>query len=701
MKRRISLLFLIAFAAFFMISCRSFNLFDSDNIFKEKDEDKTESTDIVDSGAHIDRILDLISNDDTESLLEWIHPAALDKYGREQIVDRNNLIHTSIGLQKIELKDFQPIEENDSDSNISYQGKAIYTTDYGTIEKNVTYNFIFHPKDQRWQLNWTPSVILPGLHDQGFVQIVPQKALRGDIFDRAGNPLAYKSFVNRIGVVPGGLKDEDIPGIEAAFELPEGYIQERLAQDWVREDTFVPLKTIAVLTDEQKQAIEQYYLTVQQTETRAYPLGAAAAHLIGYVAHPTEEDLTDKKYEGLTGEDFIGKSGLESIYDDQLRGKNGFKVIVTGEYEQVLLEKEAINGRNLYLTIDSDLQKMIYDHYQNTNATFTALDPKSGDLLALVSTPSYDPQEFVLGISQENYDALLNNQMKPLFNKFSAAMTPGSTEKILTSIGGFNAGTLTENTSYEIHGKGWTYDPSWGNHQVIRYTVVDGNIDFLHGIANSDNIYFARVALDMGIDTFNAQMANLQFDQNIATDYPFAVAQLTNNGPVSDTVLLADAGYGQGELLIPPAHLASVYGAVANQGVWYRPRLLLSTAEEIITEKIADQNALSALDKAMRMVCTSTYPMINVSGASLAGKSGTAEAGYDEVNAAIRQNSWFVSYDQNQRNLVLSVTIFDTHLTGFLDAVNATKDIYQTLYQNGPYSVPQAAEVEIFDASEE
>lgn len=686
MKRKYLVYILVFFTLISLVACDRFNLFD------DSSNNEEEATDVVmvDSALQIERILEILSKDDTEALIDWIHPNAIEKYGREQIIDRNQLIHTAIGLENIELKQFSPIGNTEHQGEISYQGSAIYQTEFGSIEKLVTYHFIYHPDASRWQLDWTPSVILPGLHDQGLVQIVPINAQRGNIYDRAGNILAHKEYINRIGVVPSTLRAEDIPAIEEIFELTEGHVEKQLAQEWVEEDTFVPITTISKISDEQRTSINTLNLVLQQVESRAYPLGPAAAHLIGYVGHPSGEDLEKEDYEGVTSEDFIGKTGLEAMYDTQLRGKHGFQVIVTGEYQQVLLEEEAINGEDLYLTIDSKLQEKIYNRCADQNATFTALDPRNGDILALVSTPSYNPEEFVLGISQSSYDELLNNPYKPLFDKARQAMTPGSTEKILTSIAGFNAGTLSKNTSYNIQGKGWTYDPSWGNYEVIRYAVINGDIDLTDGIANSDNIYFARVALDMGIAAFNEQMANLQFGQDICVDYPFGRAQITNNGDVSDTILLADAAYGQGELLISPVHLSSVFGAVVNGGSWYRPRLFISTDQEIITDTITAEANVNTLDAAMRKVCTDTYPTLNFSGTSLAGKSGTAEVGYDELADATRQDSWFVSYDQNMRNLVLSVTCFDTHLLGFTEAINTTKHLYQDIYEDGPYSPPEA-----------
>ena len=663
------------------------------SIFDTQDESEEIQISADDAKLQIQRILDLIEADNAEALFEWVHPSAIDKYGREQIVDRNNMVHESIGLNSIELIDFTPIINEQSDGLISYQGTVVYSTEFGTIEKQNTYNFIYHPKTSRWQLDWTPSVILPGLHDHGLVQIMPIPANRGDIYDRNGNPLATKSFINRIGITPSSILEKDIPALEAAFDLEPGYINQQLEQAWVTDDTFVPIKTLTELTDEHKEAVSQYYLMVQQIATRYYPRGEATAHLVGYVGHPTVEDLEKEENAGLTPEDFIGKTGLEALYEEHLRGEDGYKVIVTGEYQQVLLEQEAKHGQDLYLTIDSDLQQTIYDLHSDRNATFTAIDPRNGDILALVSTPSFDPHQFVLGIGQSEYDSLINDPHLPLFNKFSGAMTPGSTEKLLTSIAGFNAGTLTKDTTYNIQGKGWTYDPSWGNHQVIRYTVVNGNIDYNASMYNSDNIYFARVALDMGIEEFNQQMENLQFGESIASDYPFGIAQLTNDGPIKDTILLADAGYGQGELLISPAHLASVFGAVANDGVWYRPRLLLDTDIQKITDNIADPEDIKTMDNALRQVVTKTYTSLNYDNIKLAGKSGTAEVGFDEVNNMTRQNSWFVSYDQAERNMVLSVTVFDTHLLSFSEAVNATGAIFTNLYSDEPYSPPVPVEI--------
>lgn len=717
-KRRFLLYFTIVILLFGLVACDSLNIFGSNSDKKNNEKKETaqsdlnndsnelnkdgSATEVSDSKTQVDRIIELIEIDDPELLMEWVHPNAIEKYGREQIVERNNKIHSGIGLESIELSDFNVLGNTEKEGTVSYQGNAVYKTVYGDIEKQVTYNFIFHPNANRWQLDWTPSVILPGLHDQGLVQIQPIRATRGNIYDREGNPLAIRGYINRIGIVPGNLKDSYIPEIEALYELPEGYIQTQLELEWVKDDTFVPLKTMTVLSEEQKAGAADLGVSIEPTETRSYPLGEAATHLVGYVGYVTAEDLEKEENAGLTGQDFIGKTGIEEIYDKELRGEHGFKVVVTGDYEQILLEKEVVNGKNLYLTIDSTLQKTIYEAAKDKDATFSALDPRNGDILALVSTPSYDPHDFVLGISQEKYQELLDDPLNPLYGKFNQAMIPGSAEKLVTAIAGLNAGTLTLNTTYNIQGKGWTYDESWGNYQVIRYQTINGNMNLDNALVTSDNIYFARVALDMGFDAFNEQMSNLLFGESISNDYPFGVAQITNEGLIdNNTILLADAGYGQGELLISPIHLASIYGAIANDGVWYRPRILLTTEPELITQNITAHDNVRYLDNSLRSVITKTYTDLVMQNVDIAGKTGTAEVGEDPETGRMKENSWLVSYDQNQRNMVLCTIDFNSHYYGVGYGTLTTKLMYETIYADGAYSPPKAVDPNQTSAIEE
>jgi len=257
-KRRFLSYLIIIVLLFSLVACDNLNLFggSSEKITETLSDDQVQDEqgpqEVANSKTQVSRILEIIQSDDTDALLEWVHPIALEKYGKEQIVERNAKIHLGIGLESIVLDDFTPLGNTEREGEVSYQGTAIYKTTYGDIEKQVTYNFIYHPNANRWQLDWTPSVILPGLHDKGLVQIQPVRAIRGNIYDRTGKPLAHKGYINQVGIVPGDVKPDNFSAIEAVFDLSEGFVQEQIDQEWVKDDTFVPLKTLTTLTDEQK-----------------------------------------------------------------------------------------------------------------------------------------------------------------------------------------------------------------------------------------------------------------------------------------------------------------------------------------------------------------------------------------------------------------------------------------------------------------
>lgn len=668
-----------------LTACDSLSFFPQEDVFNPTDPEKP----VVNTDGQIKRIMDLIEQDDNERLYQWVHPDAQKRYGREQIIERADHIHQSIGLKSIELKDFSLMDNNAKDLPV-YRGTVIYDTAYGRIEQQTSYTFRFHPAEQTWKLDWTPSVILPGLHENGTVQILPQKARRGHIFDRAGRPLAQLGHIQRVSLVPGSFDKSKIPEIEEYFELPEGFIQKKMDQPWVTDYVLVPLFTDPDLTDDDRKKIAEFTLSLDVIEQRVYPGGEALSHLIGYVGLPSAEDLEKEENAGLTAQDYIGKAGLESIYDQRLRGKSGFKIVVTGEYEQVLLEDSARDGEDIYLTIDAALQQKLYNELKDLNSTLTAINPQTGEILALISTPGYDTQAFVSGISQEDYDQLLNNPDKPLFNKFQNRLTPGSTMKILTAIAGLNAGTLTPETTYEIIGKGWQPDSSWGNYEVKRFNVVDGEIGLEDAVVYSDNIYFARVALDMGAENFREQMEKLGFHKQLVPDYPFQQSMISESGSLDNTILLADAGYGQGQLQITPVNLASVVGSIAAKGKWVEPHLDRKTEPEILTEHILPEDQTGYLAGAMRKVVTQTYAeTLNRENIALAGKSGTAERGLDE-SGTMRLDSWFVAYDQDNPNLVMALTVFDAHKFE-VGAYAAKKigELFDVVYEDGPYTVPE------------
>lgn len=227
-----------------------------------------------------------------------------------------------------------------------------------------------------------------------------------------------------------------------------------LKQSWVTDETFVPVKVVTqtpTLTGTNYQTID----------SRTYPLGEAAAQLIGYVGNATAEDI--KKTPTLTADSQVGKAGLEQTDDQQLRGTDGGELyILHGKQATILLKTKAKAGKDLTLTIDATKQKAAYTALNNQAGAVVTMDPKNGELLTLASAPSYDPNKFVNGISQTDYNTYANNKSLPFVSRFAQRYAPGSTFKMLTAAIALQNKTITTSTTKSISGLKWQENSSWG-----------------------------------------------------------------------------------------------------------------------------------------------------------------------------------------------------------------------------------------------
>lgn len=656
-----------------------------------------DSAELPDPWDTVSRVVACIQSDRSDELMKYIYPLALERYGKEQIVERNAAIHRDLGIQSILYNNLLPLERSESGKQAYYTAEAIYSGKYGELKKNVTLSFIWHPAAGAWQLDWSPSVILPGLGETGEVRLEVLPARRGRIYDRDGWPLALEESVARVSLIPGQFDRSRISEVNELLKLEEGVIESRLAQSWVRDDTLVPIGILPGLQEVDYKKFNELGLRWDEQLSRSYPFGAALAGLIGYVGQPTEEDLALAENRDLRAEDLIGRSGLERIYDRELRGKNGYRIYISTFYEQTLMEEPAIDGKDLRLTIDAVAQRALYEVLKDKQATVTGIDPTSGEILFLLSTPSYNPMSFVTGISNEEYNALLEDPRHPLDNKFSSLLTPGSTQKLATAMAALNNGSLTPGEEMEIVGKTWQPDDSWGNYYVTRYQEVNGLFDLADAISYSDNIFFARTALKMGAAAFNRGLKELGFASAPCAEYPFPASQISNAGLISEeqTILLADSGYGQGELLVTPVHLCSIYGALCSNGSAQPLTLLLSGKADPqrpgVGKQIVSPAYVEGLRDALKRVAEEQYPgSLASETVSLSGKSGTAEIGFDE-NGEVRVNSWFVGFERDNPHLCLSVTLFDsqTYDEEFY-AVKLFRKLFETLWQKGEYAPPAA-----------
>ncbi|MBU6089324.1 PBP2a family beta-lactam-resistant peptidoglycan transpeptidase MecA1 [Mammaliicoccus sciuri] len=631
--------------------------------------------------SQINDTLDAIEDKNVKQVFKDSTYQSKNDNGEVEMTDRPIKIYDSLGVKAINIKDrdIKKVSKNKKQVTAKYE----LQTNYGKINRDVKLNFIKEDKD--WKLDWNQSVIIPGMQKNQSINIEPLKSERGKILDRNNVELATTGTAHEVGIVPNNVSTSDYKAIAEKLDLSESYIKQQAEQDWVKDDTFVPLKTVQNMNQDTKRFVEKYHLTTQETESRQYPLEEATTHLLGYVGPINSEELKQKAFKGYKKDAIVGKKGIEKLYDKDLQNKDGYRVTIIDNNKVIdtLIKKKKKDGKDIKLTIDSRVQKSIYNNMKDDYGSGTAIHPQTGELLALVSTPSYDVYPFMNGMSDEDYKKLTEDDKEPLLNKFQITTSPGSTQKILTAMIGLNNKTLDDKTSYKINGKGWQKDKSWGDYNVTRYEVVNGDIDLKQAIESSDNIFFARVALELGSKKFEEGMKRLGVGEDIPSDYPFYNAQISNKN-LDNEILLADSGYGQGEILINPIQILSIYSALENKGNVNAPHVLKDTKNKVWKKNIISQENIKLLTDGMQQVVNKTHREdIYRSYANLVGKSGTAELKMKQGETG-QQIGWFISYNKDNPNMMMAINVKDVQDKG-MASYNAkiSGKVYDDLYDNG------------------
>ncbi|WP_142965780.1 penicillin-binding protein PBP4(5) [Enterococcus casseliflavus] len=572
----------------------------------------------------------------------------------DEVSAKYEAIFTGIGAESFKASGIE-VTPNDKDSDqFNFQYNGSLTTSLGELTE-LSYSGTITVADNEAKIDWSPQLIFPGMEGQDKVSISVDNATRGEILDRNNEPLAENGTLYQLGVVPGQLgtgdeKNANIKAIAERFDLTEKSINQALGQSWVQDELFVPLKIIEP-TDEMPTGT-----SLKETIGRTYPLGEAAAQLIGYLGNVTAEDI--EKDETLASNGQIGRSGLEAAFDKELRGENGGKIAITdedGAEKAVLLEKERADGKDIQLTIDAQAQKTAFDSLQNQAGATVVTEPKTGDLLVLASSPSYDPNKMTQGISQEDYDAYEQNEDLPFISRFATAYAPGSTFKAITGAIGLENGTIDPTQSIAIDGLKWQKDSSWGDYFVTRVTDV-ASVNLKDALVYSDNIYMAQQTLSMGEDAFRDGLSKLIFGETL--DLPIAMnpAQISNEDSFNSDILLADTGYGQGELLLNPIQQAAIYSVFANQGKLVYPRLVKEAEQK--DKEVFKAETIDQINQDLTAVVSDpngTAHSLAALNIPLAAKTGTAEI-KEKQDEKGQENSFLFAFDsQDQGFLMVSM----------------------------------------------
>ena len=565
----------------------------------------------------------------------------------EDFITRNKNIYEGIDAVNIEIQIQNEIKQGKT-SEITYNENM--STSAGNISFVNTVNLVI--EDKEYKIDWSSSMIFPELRDTDKVRVSTIQSSRGEIFDRNGNKLAENGNISSVGIVPGKLsenRNQDIQKISELTGVSVDYINNQLSQSWVADDTFVPIKKVSASETELKEQLLQISgIQINNTNARVYPLGNEAAHLIGYVQTINAEELEENAGKGYSSTSLIGKSGLEAAYEDRLRGIDGTEIYIQdeeGNKLKTLAKQDKKDGEDITITIDSNLQKAIYEQMKNDKGLWVVMEPNTGEILAAVSTPTYDSNDFVVGLSTDEWNTLNNDVNKPLYNRFLQRYCPGSTFKPITAAIGLTTGKITTDTTFNYTGKSWQKDSSWGNYNVTTLTAYSGAKNVANALLYSDNIFFAQTALQIGKETLTENLKNIGFGESLEFPLTLAKSQYSSSDDISTEIKLADTGYGQGDLLINPIHMASIYSAFANSGNMVKPYIEYNEGKtEYYKENAFTQEAAETVKNDLIQIVENpagTAHDMQIQGLTIAGKTGTAELKTSSEDTESGTLGWF------------------------------------------------------------
>ena len=532
--------------------------------------------------------MDHIPKQEYEEMYAMLHIEASGNVSQEDFVKRNSAIYEGIEVQNMMVEILTYDEE---------QMAVTYQTSFDTVAGTISFEneALFLKGEDGYKLVWDDSMIFPNLTSTDKVRVSTTQAVRGEILDRNGRVLAGKGIASSVGIVPGKLenREEAIAQVAELLETTPEAIEKKLSAQWVKDDSFVPIKTIPrveeielmkiepdeeVLKEKERheKLLEIPRVMISDVEVREYPLGEAVAHLVGYVQSVTAEDLEEHAGEGYTANSVIGRSGMEGLFESELKGQNGCRIYIVNSEGKEKEELACIlvqHGQDIQLTIDANLQVSLYEQFKEDKSCSVAMNPYTGEVLALVSTPSYDNNDFIMGLSSEQWTALNEDENKPMYNRFRQVWCPRSTFKPITAAVGLESGAIDPMEDYGNVGLSWQKDASWGSYHVTTLHAYEPVI-LENALIYSDNIYFAKAALKIGSDELESSLTRLGFNEKLPFEIKMAESQYSNTERIETEIQLADSGYGQGQVLVNPLHMACIYSAFCNGGNVIKPYLV-------------------------------------------------------------------------------------------------------------------------------
>ena len=562
-----------------------------------------------------------------------------------------------------------------------------------------------------WRLQVMQSDYYSLAAERNRIRNVPVLAPRGKILDREGRTIVdnYPSFSALLLRDSSRDLNADADLIAQGLHLDPEEVRARIRR-FASMPQYQPIFLKEDITPDELQFIEAHRNELPELDTimahrRLYPRNGFMAHLIGYVGEVTDDMLNQPQFELYSPGDVVGISGVERQYNNLLMGKNGSRqALVDSHGREVgrLGETEAVPGKQLKLTIDLDLQIAAEEALEGRNGAIVAMDPRTGEILAMVSRPTFDPNDFAVRVSRQDWNRLVTDPDKPLLNKaIQAQLAPGSTFKIIMATAGLQTGIAQDmhvncNGGANFYGR---YFKCW----VVAEHRVHGAVDISKAIYQSCDVFFYTLAEKLGIEKIAEYATKLGLGQKTGIDLPQEVSGVMPSEEwkirnfkqkwfAGETI---SVGIGQGAVVATPIQMARAIGAIASGGRIVRPHVTnpsdlppgvveASNVPNEMTIPIDPKNWEIITDAMSQVVNPiGTAPSAHLQNIDFAGKTGSAQTISNTLKAKLgaegkakfKDNGWFVGVEPRRNPEIVVCTLLEEGEHGYLAARTAAKVI--------------------------
>jgi penicillin-binding protein 2 len=571
-----------------------------------------------------------------------------------------------------------------------------------------------------WRLQVSQSNMYATLAEQNRIRNVPILAPRGKIIDRNGRTIVdnYRSVTALLLRDTSRDLNSDVPLIATGLHIDPKEVKDKIRR-FAYTPQYQPIYLKEDITPDEEAFIEAHKTELPELDTimayrRLYPRKGFMAHLIGYVGEVSEDMLNQPQFELYNPGDVVGKSGVELEYNQILMGKNGSRQELVNSHGQVVTkpleatplgqgegdEKPAEPGKPLKLTVDVDLQIAAEEALGDKNGAIVAMDPHTGEILAMVSRPTFDPNDFAVRISRGDWSKLVKDPEKPLLNKaIQAQLAPGSTFKIIMATAGWQEGIAQDmhvhcNGSADFYGRNFK---CW----VAFEHRTHGDVDLTKAIYQSCDVFFYTLAEKLGIDRISRYATMFGLGQKTGIDLPQEVSGVMPSEEwklhnfrqkwfAGETI---SVGIGQGAVAVTPVQLMRAISAISMGGKMVVPHVvdpsgLPSNYLEVghytdVKMVPIDPNGWNFITDAMSRVLLpeGTAPSAHIPGIDIAGKTGSAQVvslatrAKHQNSEDLAQNGWFVGFTPRRNPDIVVCVLFQGGEHGKLAARLATQVI--------------------------